>query len=173
MAELIEREADVKPQEKPQVNPSGIEEVVADKGYHSNEVIVVCHGRGVDAIIQSQQNADAYLVDVARNNELVPQLIRTRHESGAVFAPDCHSIAFLSDDSGHLEAYVQPFDPETRRLTGARRQISRGGAAIVRWPKPGRELFYLGADDCIYAAKLSGEPKRLFPPEQSIQKIDH
>jgi len=35
VAELIEREAEVKPLEKPQVNLGGIEEVVADKGYHS------------------------------------------------------------------------------------------------------------------------------------------
>jgi transposase len=35
VAELIEREAEAKPLEKPQVNLGGIEEVVADKGYHS------------------------------------------------------------------------------------------------------------------------------------------
>src|SRR5262249_19040896 len=81
---------------------------------------------------------------------------------GAVFAPDGRSIAFLADDSRREEVYVQPFDPEARRLTGTRHQISRGGAGLVRWPKPGRELFYLGYDYWIYAATLTGEPKRLF-----------
>jgi Tol biopolymer transport system component len=104
-----------------------------------------------------QQNADVYLIDLARKNDLVPLSIKTRHESGAVFAPDGRSIAFLANDSGHLEAYVQPFDPESRRLTGARHQISRRGAQLVRWPKPGCELFYLGADYWIYAATLTGE----------------
>ena len=32
VAELMEREADAQPLEKPKVNPGGIEEVVADKG---------------------------------------------------------------------------------------------------------------------------------------------
>jgi len=89
-------------------------------------------------------------------------LVGPRAEGGAVFAPNGRSIAFIADDSGHQEAYVQPFDPEARRLTGTRRQISRGGAGLVRWPKPGRELFYLGADYWIYAATLTREPKRLF-----------
>ena len=34
VAELIEREAATRPAEKPQVNLGGVEEVVADKGYH-------------------------------------------------------------------------------------------------------------------------------------------
>jgi hypothetical protein len=118
------------------------------------------------------ENAGVYLIDLARKNELVPLSIKTRYDSGAVFAPDGRSIAFLANDSGHLEAYVQPFDPETRRLTGARHQISRGGAQLVRWPKPGREIFYFGADYWIYAATLTGEPKRLFAvPQQAISVL--
>src|SRR5215831_9253826 len=117
----------------------------------------------------SRQNPDVYLVDLARKSELVPLLVGPRWEGFAVFAPDGRSIAFLSDESGHHEAYVQAFDPEARRLTGTRHQISRGGAGILRWPKPGRELFYLGADYWIYAASLTGEPKRLFMvPQQAV-----
>jgi hypothetical protein len=93
-------------------------------------------------------------------------LVGPRWKGFAVFAPDGRSIAFIADDSGHHEAYVQPFDPETRRLTGTRHQISRGGAGLVRWPKPGHELFYVGADHWIYAATLTGEPKRLFAVPQ-------
>ncbi len=120
----------------------------------------------------NQRNADVYLVDLARSSELVPLSIKTRDESGAVFAPDGRSMAYLSDESGHLEAYVQSFDPEARRLTGEPRQISRGGATVVRWPKPGRELFYLGADFSIYAVTLTGEPKRLFAvPQQAVSVL--
>jgi DNA-binding winged helix-turn-helix (wHTH) protein/Tol biopolymer transport system component len=116
----------------------------------------------------SRPNGGAYLVDLARKSELVPLLDAGR----AVFAPDGRSIAFLANDSGHNEAYVQPFDPEARRLTGTRHQISRGGAGILRWPKPGRELFYLGYDYWIYAATLTGEPKRLFRvPQRAISML--
>jgi hypothetical protein len=89
-----------------------------------------------------------------------------------VFAPDVRSVAFLSNESGRREAYVQPFDPQERKLTGVRRQISRGGASMVRWPKPGRELFYLGADYWIYAAGFTGEPKRLFAvSQQAVSRL--
>ena len=40
MAELVEREAEQAPEDKPQVNVQGIEEVVADKGYHSGATVV-------------------------------------------------------------------------------------------------------------------------------------
>ena len=118
----------------------------------------------------SRPNGGAYLVDLARKSELVP--LSDGSARGAVFAPDGRSIAFLANDSGHSEAYVQSFNPETRRLTGTRHQISRGGAGTLRWPKPGRELFYLGYDYWIYAATLTGEPKRLFPvPRQAISML--
>ena len=39
VAELVGREAELHPEEKPQVNVDGIEELVADKGYHSGAVL--------------------------------------------------------------------------------------------------------------------------------------
>ena len=39
VAELVTREAELHPDEKPQVNADGIEELVADKGYHSGAVL--------------------------------------------------------------------------------------------------------------------------------------
>ena len=39
VAELVEREAELHPEDKPQVNVDGIEELVADKGYHSGAVL--------------------------------------------------------------------------------------------------------------------------------------
>jgi transposase len=39
VAELVEREADLHPEAEPKVNVDGIEELVADKGYHSGAVL--------------------------------------------------------------------------------------------------------------------------------------
>jgi hypothetical protein len=38
VAELVEREAELRPNKKPKVNMNGIEEVVADKGCHGGAV---------------------------------------------------------------------------------------------------------------------------------------
>jgi transposase len=40
VAQLVEREAEQAPDEKPQVNVQGLEEVVADKGYHSDATVL-------------------------------------------------------------------------------------------------------------------------------------
>src|SRR5215472_17443710 len=47
VAELIEREAEAKPLEEPHVHLGGIEEVVADKGYHSGPALEQMQAAGV------------------------------------------------------------------------------------------------------------------------------
>ncbi len=39
VAELVGREAELRPDDEPKVNVKGIEELVADKGYHSGAVV--------------------------------------------------------------------------------------------------------------------------------------
>jgi transposase len=51
VAEMIEHEAETRPQEKPQVHLGGVEEVVADKGYHSGEVLEDLHDGEVRSYI--------------------------------------------------------------------------------------------------------------------------
>ena len=55
VAELIEREAEARPREKPQVNVGGIEEVVADKGYHSGRVLQQMQAAGVRTYIPEKK----------------------------------------------------------------------------------------------------------------------
>lgn len=51
VAQLIEREAGNAAEEKPQVNVNGIEEVVADKGYHSGQAVLAVQQAGVRSYI--------------------------------------------------------------------------------------------------------------------------
>jgi transposase len=51
VAELIEHEAKTAPQEEPQVHLGGVEEVVADKGYHSGRVLQELHEDGCRSYI--------------------------------------------------------------------------------------------------------------------------
>lgn len=57
VADLIAREAAAKGQEKPQVHLGGIEEVVADKGYHSGPVLEQMHAAGVRTYIPEKRQA--------------------------------------------------------------------------------------------------------------------
>src|SRR5205823_3919148 len=94
------------------------------------------------------------------------------HESGAVFSPDGKWLAFLSNESGQAEIYMQALDRgnDSLRVTGERFLISRQGAQCLRWRKDGKELFYLGSDGRVYAVPLAfgarrvraGQPDPLF-----------
>lgn len=57
VAELIEREASTRPAEDPQVNLGGVEEVVADKGYHSGPVLKEMQAAGVRTYIPEKKQA--------------------------------------------------------------------------------------------------------------------
>lgn len=57
VADLMEREAERRPAEKPQVNVGGIEEVVADKGYHSGAVLQEMKAVGVRTYIPEKKQA--------------------------------------------------------------------------------------------------------------------
>ena len=57
VAELIEREAAAQPLEKPRVNLGGIEEVVADKGYHSGPTLQQMQAAGVRTYIPEKKQA--------------------------------------------------------------------------------------------------------------------
>jgi hypothetical protein len=76
---------------------------------------------------------------------------------GLAFSPDGKQIAFVSLESGRPEVYVQGFAAAAEpHLTGPRRQVSTGGAWLVRWNGDGRELFFVGLDNVLNAAPVTG-----------------
>ena len=85
-------------------------------------------------------------------------------EQEGTFSPDGKWIAYVSDETGRNEIYVQSFP-----LSGSKFQVSSGGANEPYWSTDGTELFYMTADRNLVAVpiKLSpifepGLPKRLF-----------
>jgi Tol biopolymer transport system component len=52
-------------------------------------------------------------------------------------SPDGHWLAYLSDETGRNEVYVQPFP-----ALGAKSQISPDGGVAPTWETHGRELYY-------------------------------
>src|SRR6202522_4375556 len=74
VAELIEREAEVAPPEKPQVNLGGVEEVVADRGYHSGAVLERMKGYEVRTYIpEKKQKGRRHWQDKGEQQKLVYQ----------------------------------------------------------------------------------------------------
>ena len=65
------------------------------------------------------------------------------------FSPDAKWIAFVSNESGRPEVFVQSF-PEGRAKT----QVSTTGGAQVRWSADGSEIFYVAPDGRMMAAAV-------------------
>ena len=75
-------------------------------------------------------------------------------EQAGAFSPDGHWIAYISNESGRDEVYVQAFP-----LSGSKFQISTGGGSEPQWRTDGTELFYVSADRklMVVPTKLSVE----------------
>jgi len=58
------------------------------------------------------------------------------------FSPDGRWMAYVSNESGTNEVYVQSFPP-----SGNKWQISTGGGFQPRWRRDGKELFFLAGHD--------------------------
>ncbi|CAN5606946.1 hypothetical protein BH10ACI4_BH10ACI4_33660 [soil metagenome] len=99
--------------------------------------------------------------------KIYPLLQSPASQWGAAFSPDGKHIAFVSDQSGRPEVYLQPFEASpTPHISGERVQVSHDGAWLVRWKPDGRELYFVGMDSRLYAAPFAhgggGDAKPLF-----------
>lgn len=113
------------------------------------------------ALFQSENVTDGNVgvVDL-ETHKLTWVLESPAHETSPVFSPDGNRMAFVSNDSGRLEAYVQAFVAgDMPRLTGERLRISTEGAQIVRWRADGKEICYLGTDGVLYSVPVTEHPQ--------------
>jgi Tol biopolymer transport system component len=66
------------------------------------------------------------------------------------FSPDGRWLAYMSEESGSPEVFVEPFP-----ATGARWQVSTRGGGEPHWRGDGKELFYLGGDSTLMAIDVA------------------
>lgn len=71
-------------------------------------------------------------------------------ETEGQFSPDGRWVAFVSNESGRPEVFVQSF-PEG----GARTQVSTDGGTQVRWSGDGKEIFYVAPDGRMMAVSIA------------------
>lgn len=71
-------------------------------------------------------------------------------ERNARLAPNGRYVAYVSDESGRPEVYVQPFPDGGQRITVS----TEGGQAPV-WSRDGSELFYVDPAETLVAVDVS------------------
>jgi hypothetical protein len=91
-------------------------------------------------------------------------------EGEAQFSPDGRWLAYVSNETGRYEVYVQPFPGP-----GGKRQISAGGGREPVWARQGRELFYrngnqvMAVDVTLGSSFSAGKPRPLFEGQYFAQ----
>jgi serine/threonine-protein kinase len=84
----------------------------------------------------------------------VAPLLHSRfRERAANFSPDGTHVAYVSDESGREEIYVQPFPALSNR-----EQISTDGGADPVWSRDGKELFFRSGHR-LMAVSVTLEPR--------------
>ena len=107
--------------------------------------------------------SDVWLLDMS-SGKASPLLHSSFSEHWAVFSPDGRSLAYVSDESGRPEVYVQSFPG-----LGNKQQVSSAGGNFPRWRADGRELLFRGLDNAMLSAAVEpgavpriASPTRLF-----------
>jgi Tol biopolymer transport system component len=72
------------------------------------------------------------------------------------FSPDGRHVAYMSDESGRYEVYVDSYPDAANRI---RASIDGGGWA--KWRNDGRELFFLAPDRKLMAVSVTTTPNGL------------
>jgi Tol biopolymer transport system component len=96
-----------------------------------------------------------YDVFALRNGDQKPvALLQSEYrEAQPQLSPDRRWLAYVSDESGRNEIYVQPFSPDGNPSAG-KRPISTNGGTDPRWRRDGKELFFLAADGKLMSAAV-------------------
>ena len=111
------------------------------------------------AYTKTEFGGDIWVLPREPDAEPIPVARSEFNEVGAVFSRDGHFIAYVSDESGRNEVYVQPYPGP-----GEKKLVSTDGGVEPVWSRDGRELFYRNGDKLLavtMGAEL-GQPEVLF-----------
>lgn len=107
-------------------------------------------------IIYSQLNAktnvDLYLLSLSGERKSTAWLQTNFIEAQARFSPNGRWIAYVSNETGQFEVYVESFP-----ATGAKLPMSIGGGSQPQWRADGRELYYYTPDRKLMAVEVNGD----------------
>jgi len=100
----------------------------------------------------TSKNNDLWIYSMQEHKKY-PYLQEAFNETEAQFSPDGRWIAYVSDESGKSEIYVDSFPQPGNRL-----QISTSGGESPLWRGDGKELFYFAPDGKMMSVQINAKP---------------
>src|SRR5262249_31005408 len=113
----------------------------------------------------AQTRMDIWILPRADGSTARPLLQTAFDENFPQFSPDGRWLAYVSDQTGAREVYVQSFTSDGQ-LGPDRRVVSTKGGAVPHWRHDGSELFYVAADGQLMSVPVAtrGESIQTGPP---------
>jgi Tol biopolymer transport system component len=96
------------------------------------------------------QGSNIWALPMHGDRKPFPVIETPFNEKSAVFSPNGRFFAYVSDDSGANQVYVQPFPP-----SGARVQLSTGNGWSPVWTADGRTVLYSTSDQHFMAVEVT------------------
>jgi len=114
-------------------------------------------------------NGDVWVLPLTGDRHPYPIMNSEFDERETQLSRDGHWLAYVSDESGDYEVYVQAFNADGK-LGRNKVPVSTGGGNQPRWRRDGQELFYIAANGQMMAVAVksngsaleAGTPKALF-----------
>jgi len=107
---------------------------------------------------------DIWLLPMSGDRKPAPLVQSPANESHAAFSPDGRYFAYVSDESGVPQVYVQTVPP-----SGSKWQITTEGGDAPAWRPDGKELFLVSLERMLTAVPIvslspfvTGSPQPLF-----------
>ena len=111
--------------------------------------------------------ADLWLLPLAGDRRLKPYLVTKENTVDARFSPDGRWVAYVSDESGRPELYVQSFPEPSRAI-----RVSVNGGDRPEWRKDGKELYFIAPDRNLMAVAVNGTgPLFQVSPPQPLFRV--
>jgi Tol biopolymer transport system component/tRNA A-37 threonylcarbamoyl transferase component Bud32 len=92
----------------------------------------------------------------------VPLVESPATEFGAIVSNDGRWLAYISNESGQQEIFVQPFAEDGRAagvvVGGGKWMVSRGTLGMARWRRDGRELIFLDGNGALTSVDVETTP---------------
>ncbi|HEX4945179.1 MAG TPA: protein kinase [Blastocatellia bacterium] len=144
---------------------AGQDELLLRSDYAKRAVDWSADGR---FILYVENSNDLWVLPLAGGRKPWPWLNTPFAEYAGKFAPDGKWIAYMSNESGRNEIYVQSFVPDAP-ASGSKWQLSTQGGIFPAWRRDGRELYFVSPDNTLMAVDVTlgatvkaGTPRALF-----------
>ncbi len=146
---------------------SGGEEILLESNEDKSPTDWSTDGRFIafqNLAAKSNTKLDLWILSVS-DHKARPFLQTPFNEGWGCFSPDGRWLAYVSDESGRYQVYVQPFPGP-----GGKWQISTAGGSQPVWRRDGKELFFIAPDYKLMAVEVvtggtafaAGTPRALF-----------